>query len=184
MIASPLADDDLVLLARAGSQEAFCALVERYRAAVVRFAYRLTRDADEANDVAQEALFRAYRNLRSFDPDRSFAPWLFAITRNASHDALRRTRRNAAVEVVQPGCELGPEELALRNDDEVRVRAALAALPGRYREVLELYYLQGLLYREVSEALGIPLGTVKTYMRRAKERLRTELTTRELGLAA
>ncbi len=184
MMSLPLADDDLVTMARAGSHDAFCTLVERYRAPVVRFAYRLTRDADEANDVAQETFFRAYRNLGSFEPDRSFARWLFAITRNASHDALRRTRRSVACGPAEPAVELGPEELALRNDDELRLRAALDALPERYRSVLELYYLKGLLYREISEALGIPLGTVKTYIRRAKRRLRDELMTTELTLAA
>lgn len=137
MMSLPLADDDLVTMARAGSHDAFCTLVERYRAPVVRFAYRLTRDADEANDVAQETFFRAYRNLGSFEPDRSFARWLFAITRNASHDALRRTRRSVACGPAEPAVELGPEELALRNDDELRLRAALDALPERYRSVLD-----------------------------------------------
>ena len=179
-----LADDELVAFARAGSHEAFRELVERYRAPIVRFAYRLTHNPDEANDVAQDTFLRAYRGLGSFEPKRPFARWLFAIARNAAHDALRRSRRSLDIERPEASEQPGPEELALRHDDGLRLREALDALPQRYRAVLELYYLRGLLYREVSGELGIPIGTVKTYLRRAKRRMRHELSARDFDLAA
>jgi RNA polymerase sigma-70 factor (ECF subfamily) len=174
----PVADTALVDAARAGSGAAFDALVVRYRAPVVRLAYRLTHDADEANDIAQDAFLRAYRGLGEFRPDRQFSRWLFVIARNASLDALRRRSRTAALAVNDESAaetEPGPEETALRNDESVRVHAALEALPPKYRDVLELYYLSGLRYREIAIALQIPLGTVKTYLSRAKRRLRQEL---------
>ena len=178
-------DDDLVLGARAGSQEAFGALVERYRTPVVRFAHRLTRDAGEADDVAQETFLRAYRGLATFRPERPFARWLFAIARNVSHDALRRTSRCVVVDVVvDTVAQPGPEEVALQNAEELTVRSALEGLPDRYRAVLELYYLRGFLYREIAQSLGIPIGTVKTYIRRAKVRMRDELATAEFERAA
>jgi RNA polymerase sigma-70 factor (ECF subfamily) len=80
-------DSVLVEAARAGSAEAFSELVDRYRAPIVRLAYRLTRDPDEAKDIAQDAFLRAYRRLGEFRPDRPFARWLFVIARNASLDA-------------------------------------------------------------------------------------------------
>jgi RNA polymerase sigma-70 factor (ECF subfamily) len=179
------ADGALVDLARAGSEDAFGVLVGRYRAPVMRLAYRLTRDPDEANDIAQDSFMRAYRRIGEFRPDRPFARWLFVIARNASLDAIRRRRRTAALANVaeEPSAELGPEELALRNDEAARVQLALGALPAKYRNVLELYYLGGLRYREVALALDIPLGTVKTYISRAKRRLRDELAA-ALPLAA
>jgi RNA polymerase sigma-70 factor (ECF subfamily) len=178
-------DRALVVAARAGSRDAFDVLVDRYRAPVVRLAYRLTRDADEAKDIAQDAFFRAYRRLADFHPDRPFARWLFVIARNASLDALRRRRRAAALgSEGEPLQEPGPEEIALRNEEAERVRQALESLPDRYRLVLELYYVSGLRYREIAEALGIPIGTVKTFLSRAKRQLRAELEGVETPLAA
>ncbi len=178
---------DSVLLdaARAGSDDAFGVLVERYRAAVLRLAYRLTHDSDEAKDIAQDAFLRAYRRLDDFRPERPFARWLFVIARNASLDALRRRRRAANASPEPLGsAQPGPEELALRNDEAARVHAALEALPAHYRQVLELYYVSELRYREIALALGIPIGTVKTYISRAKRRLRSELDPSETALAA
>jgi RNA polymerase sigma-70 factor (ECF subfamily) len=162
-------DSALVDAARAGSEAAFETLVDRYRAPVVRLAYRLTHDADEAKDIAQDSFFRAYRRLGEFHPDRPFARWLFVIARNASLDAIRRRRRAATLVATSEGAgaEPGPEEIALRNEEALRVHVALDALPPNYRQVLELYYLSGLRYREIALALEIPIGTVKTYISRA-----------------
>jgi len=170
-------DAALVEAARGGSPEAFALLVCRYRPAVARLAYRLTHDAEEAKDIAQETFLRAFRRLDELRPERPFAPWLFVVARNASLDAIRRRRgavaacfltAKAALNVF----ELTPDEIVLRNDEERRVHAALAALPPKYRDVLALYYISDLRYREIALALDIPLGTVKTYISRAKVRLR------------
>lgn len=178
-------DDALVTLARAGSSEAFDELVGRYQAPVTRLAYRLTRDADEAKDIAQDAFLRAYRRLETFHPDRPFSRWLFVIARNASLDAIRRRRRAAALPASDElPAELGPEDYALRNDEAERVQHALEVLPEHYRSVLQLYYVSGLRYREIADALGIPLGTVKTYLSRAKRRMRDELAAPGLEIAA
>ncbi|MDQ2857940.1 MAG: sigma-70 family RNA polymerase sigma factor [Candidatus Eremiobacteraeota bacterium] len=179
-------DTALVQAARAGSGDAFGELVGRYRAPVVRLAYRMTHDADEAKDIAQDAFLRAYRRLPEFHADRPFSRWLFVIARNASLDAIRRRRRATALaakgEVL--AVEPGPEDLALRNDEALRVRTALGALSPKYRDVLELYYGRGLRYREIAVELDIPIGTVKTYISRAKRRLRDELLSDETILAA
>ena len=152
----------------------------------MRLAYRLTHDADEANDIAQDSFMRAYRRIGDFRPDRPFARWLFVIARNASLDAIRRRRRAAALTPsdLDAAVELGPEDLVLRNDEATRVHAALESLPSKYRDVLELYYLSGLRYREIALALAIPIGTVKTYISRAKRRLRDELQDPGIPLAA
>ena len=180
------ADGALVDAARAGSSAAFDELVGRYREPVVRLAYRLTHDADEANDIAQDAFLRAYRRLGDFEAERPFARWLFVIARNASLDALRRRKRAAAF-VPEQSAEsqvADPEETVLRADEAERVRAALRTLPPRYRDAIELYYLHGLRYREVADALDVPLGTVKTLISRAKRRLRDEFAARPMARAA
>ncbi len=179
-------DAALVVAARGGSAEAFALLVDRYRGPVVRLAFRLTRDADEAKDIAQDSFLRAYRRLGDFQPDRPFSRWLFVIARNASLDTIRRRRRAAsyAVHDEAPPQEVSPEDLAVRNDEASRVHLALDALPPKYRDVLELYYVSDLRYRDVALELGIPIGTVKTYISRAKRRLRDELVASEALLAA
>ncbi len=179
-------DSALVEAARAGSAEAFGVLVERYRAPLVRLAYRLTRDRDEAKDIAQDVFLRAFRRLDDFRPERPFARWMFVIARNASLDTIRRRRREAALAAgtEERSFEPGPEDVALRNDAAVRVHAALEALPSKYRDVLELYYVSDLRYRDIALALEIPIGTVKTYISRAKRRLRAELAETPLRLAA
>jgi RNA polymerase sigma-70 factor (ECF subfamily) len=177
-------DTVLVDAARNGSDEAFATLVDRYRAPVLRLAYRLTQDADEAKDIAQDAFLRAYRGLPAFRTDRPFARWLFVIARNASLDSIRRRKRTSSVDAAQSeDLSPSPEESALRNDEAVRLREAVAGLQPRYRAALELYYVRGLRYREIAIELGVPLGTVKTYISRAKRKLREELKG-ELGIAA
>jgi RNA polymerase sigma-70 factor (ECF subfamily) len=174
----------LVTAARAGSVDAFGELVDRYRAPVVRLAYRLTRDQDEAKDIAQDSFLRAYSRIGDFRPDRPFSSWLFVIARNASLDAIRRRRRLVVADPRGPlPSEPGPEELALRRDLATRVHAALETLPQKYRSVLELYYVSELRYREIALELDIPIGTVKTYISRAKRRLRDELES-DVALAA
>ena len=178
MIAEFSSDDALLLAAREGSREAFGLLAMRYRDALTRYAYRYVRDRHEAGDVAQEALLRAFRHLDTFQRDRSFQTWLFVIARNAAFDVLRRRERIAAGAVPDegiPSSAPGPEERAVRDDEARIVRCALAALPGRYREPIELYYLSGLRYRDIALVLGLPIGTVKTHIARAKQRLRNAL---------
>lgn len=162
--ASEFVDSALVEAARAGSPDAFGVLAERYRAPLVRLAYGLTRDRDEAKDIAQDAFLRAFQRMEHFRPERPFARWLFVIARNAALDTMRRRRRTAAMaaETEERPFEPGPEDLALRKDEAVRVHAALDALPSNYRDVLELYYVSDLGYRDIALALEIPIGTVKT----------------------
>ena len=185
----PAADEErvtkLVVAARDGSSDAFGELVDRYRAPVVRLAYSLTHDVHEAKDIAQDAFLRAYRRIDSFRPDRPFSRWLFVIARNASLDAIRARRRRAATPLPSAETEVeDPAENALRNEDAERLRAAMTELPEHYRRVLEMYYDGDMRYREIAVALGIPIGTVKTYIARGKRRLREIFESSTLQAAA
>ncbi|MGH7727807.1 MAG: RNA polymerase sigma factor [Vulcanimicrobiaceae bacterium] len=177
-------DERLAAAAGAGSAAAFETLVEEYRLPLLRLAYRLVHDPDEANDIVQDVFLRAFRKIDDFRADRPFDRWLYAIARNAAFDSLRRRRRATAFaqrEDALPGSAPGPEELAVRDDEAMHIHDALGALPERYREALELYYVHDLRYREIAETLGIPLGTVKTFISRAKRKLRDDLRVRSLA---
>jgi RNA polymerase sigma-70 factor (ECF subfamily) len=166
-------DSTLVAMTLGGNSEAFTTLVERYDRAVYHLAYRTVRDAEEARDVAQEAFFKAFRSLRTFKPGAKFSTWIFSIAYHACCDRLSRRKRYSNEEFPERADSTpGPETQAIAADEARRLRAAIDALPEKYRTAITLYHLQGRQYEEIAQVLGIPLGTVKTHLFRAKEQLR------------
>lgn len=178
--------DDHVLVATAlsGRPEAFGTLVERYDRAVYHLAYRTLHDQEEARDVAQEAFFKAFRSLRTFKPGAKFSTWIFAITYHACCDRLSRRKRFSNEELPdRADASAGPESQAIAQDEAQRLRAAVEALPEKYRTVVTLYHLQGRQYEEIAQVLGIPMGTVKTHLFRAKDQLRRLLSENAAGVS-
>jgi len=172
-------DGALVAAALGGNPEAFGTLVERYDRAVFHLAYRTLRDTEEARDATQEAFFKAYRSLRTFRPGAKFSTWIFAITYHGCCDRLARRKRYSNDELPERADSgPGPEQTAIALDEAARLRAAIEALPEKYRTVITLYHLQGKQYEEIAEVLGLPMGTVKTHLFRAKEQLRRLLGAR------
>lgn len=175
------ADGDLVLLTLRGKPEAFATLVERYDRAVYHLAYRTLHDVEEARDVAQEAFFKAYRSLRTFKAGAKFSTWIFAIAYHACCDRLNRRKRFSNDELPERAdATPGPEAQAIALDEAARLRAAIDALPEKYRTVITLYHLQGKQYEEIAHVLNLPMGTVKTHLFRAKEHLRKLLAGAEV----
>lgn len=171
--AIPADDRALVLATLAGHGDAFAALVERYDRAVYHLSYRTLRDREEARDVTQETFFKAYRSLRTFKPGAKFSTWIFAIAYHACCDRLARRKRYSNEqfpERADPAA--GPERETIAADEAQRLHGAIALLPVKYRTVITLYHLQGRQYDEIAKVLGIPIGTVKTHLFRAKEQLR------------
>jgi RNA polymerase sigma-70 factor (ECF subfamily) len=152
---------------------------------VYNVALRITHDADAARDCAQDAFIRAYRALHQYDPAYPFGPWLFRITTNASLNFVQRGRgREITVEELPEDPEppeSGPELSAIRKEDVDEVLRAMAELPPAYRAALTLRHMQQLSYQEVADALGIPLGTVKTHLHRARAALKTRLALSRKG---
>jgi RNA polymerase sigma-70 factor (ECF subfamily) len=170
-VATYVADEDLVASALAGSSDAFETLVSRHHAAIFGLAFHYMHNREEADDLAQVVFMRAYQHLGSFHRDRSFTRWILTIARNAALDALRRRRRPETIGSQQPTLLPGPEDTLIQRDDAYRVRAAVDALPERFRAAITLHYFAGLNYRESAETLGVPLGTIKTLISRGKRRI-------------
>ena len=176
-------DAELVERARAGDNEAFCALVERYQHVVVRAALAVVGRREEAEDVAQEAFVRAFQGLARFRGDASLKTWLLAITwREAlSHrrSIAARLRRRVTPRDDE---EFEPPDAGRRHDAafEDREFAALISkvirsLPARSREALMLAATGDFTYDEMSEALGVPAGTLKWRVSDARRRVREKL---------
>ena len=177
-----MTDQEIVRLCLSGDADAYAALVERYGGRVYNIALRITHDPDAARDCAQEGFIRAYRALHQYDPAYPFGPWLFRITTNASLNFIQRAGgREITVDELPERTEppdAGPELSAVRREDVQEVLDAMAQLPPAYRAALTLRHMQQLSYREVADALEIPLGTVKTHLHRARAALKTVLAER------
>jgi RNA polymerase sigma-70 factor (ECF subfamily) len=169
-------DGDLIAAALGGAGDAFAALLERYERAVYHLAYRTLRNVEEAEDATQDAWLKAYRALTTFRPEARFSTWIFTICYRVCCDRLAKRKRQSGAEisdVADPAA--GPERLYERSDEAARLRRAIEALPEKYRVAITLFHLQDQRYEEIALTLGLPLGTVKTHLFRAKELLRTAL---------
>jgi len=186
-------DEELIARVLAGDETAYETIVARYGDYVYTIAVRIVGNDEDAEDVAQEAFVRAYRALPGFRGDSKFSSWLYRIATNRALTHLKRRRRRvvtvgldagprveAGASEVGRGSERGPDRLVL--DDEFRreVRAAVLELPERYRVVVTLFYLEEKSYKEVAAILGIPMGTLKTHLHRARALLRDMLARRNL----
>ena len=167
-----LTDGQLIARVAEGDRPAFEELYRRYARAVLGLALRRFGDRGRAEDAAQEAFVAIWRSARTYDPGRGRgAPWLYAVARNAITDGLRRLPEPAAELPDSPGDAPDPAARAESSWAAWQVHRALEVLPSHERPVIELAYWRGLSQSEISDALGIPLGTVKTRTRSALARL-------------
>jgi RNA polymerase sigma-70 factor (ECF subfamily) len=174
-------DRDLVLRTRSGELEAFGEVVRRYQTSVFNVCYRLMGERHEAEDMAQESFLRAYDRLASYDVDRPFGPWVRRLAANLCLNVLAK-RQVAQVELQDevdlPGAAPPtPEAIVEQAERHARLRAAIRALPPRYRAVIELRHFQELSYEEIADALRIPLSDVRSHLFRARRALARRLTT-------
>lgn len=169
-------DEALVMEVQAGNIRPFSLLVQRYQTRLVWFVRRIVSDEEQATDIVQDALFKLYRSIDRYDPRRRFSTYVFTIAKNEAISWLRRQRQNLQLDEI---AEIADDvELVAQFEDRERsnrVRTAIAGLEGKYRQVIELYYIDQLDYQEISSRLALPLNTVRTHLRRAKEQLATLL---------
>ncbi|MEI8196172.1 MAG: sigma-70 family RNA polymerase sigma factor [Phycisphaerae bacterium] len=169
-------DEQLLADYLTGQQSAFAELVQRYQQELFAFLQRFVSDAQVAEDLFQETFVQVHRNARSFDPARSFRPWLFTIAANKARDYLRAAGRRGTqsldnstgrdetttfLDLLEAD---GPPPLAELTQAEgiAKVQQVLAELPATYREVLILSYFHRFAYKQMAEMLNVPLGTVKS----------------------
>jgi len=179
-------DTELALALKRGEAAAFEELVRRYQGRVFAVAYRLCGNREDALDVAQEALFKAYSKIDTWQPTGGFVPWLLRLTSNQAIDHLRRRKRQRTErldEAFMPeteGAAVEPvtfsTETAVRAGEiDARITAALPVLSESQRSVFVLRHYQGLQLNEIAEELGCTVGSVKVHLFRALKKLREQL---------
>lgn len=174
-------EDGIIARCLAGERTAYAVLVERYKNLVHDLVYRMVGDAEEAEDIAQDAFVRAYLSLRRFRGASRFSTWLCRIALNRCRDVLRRRKHEVGfvegrggeldLSALKDERETPPTALERREREQV-LRRALARLPVKYREAVALRHIEGLDYGEIGGILGIPAGAAKVRTFRGREMLR------------
>jgi RNA polymerase sigma factor (sigma-70 family) len=191
---SGLNEVDLVSAAQKGDLQAFNQMVLLYQGRIFNLALRILGDEDSAEDIAQNTFLVAYRSLPGFR-NGSFRAWLFRMCTNACYDELRRRKRHPVLSLEYedeaderllplydlPGSNILPEKESERHELEQVIQQALNRLDKDQRAVVVLVDLQDFDYQEAAQVLGVPIGTVKSRLARARRRLRFLLSNRNPG---
>jgi RNA polymerase sigma-70 factor (ECF subfamily) len=186
-----LTDQEVVLLARSGREAAYRELFRRYERPVFALLFRMVRDRELAEDLSQETFIKALNAIESYRPEFKFSSWIFKIANNAAIDHLRRRELDTLSLDGSPHAET-PEamqatalQIGARQESPLdtveakelggEIEAAIGRLRPEYRSCILLRHVEGRAYEEIAEILDLPLGTVKTYIHRARNELRVAL---------
>lgn len=188
----PVSDGEIVRRILAGEEDLFESLVRRYQTRVQSHVARMVGNRDDALDLSQEIFVKVFQALDRYNPEFKFSTWLFRIAGNAAIDHLRKRRpRTVPLEVQDPESgrlsspeyrtsDLDPYALLRNTERGDAIASAIESLPAEFRELIALRHFTGLSYEEIAEVKGMPLGTVKNKLFRAravlKDRLAGELS--------
>lgn len=183
-----LTDQELIAQARAGNDAAFEILMRRHLQPIYRFILRLSGDAAVAQDLAQETFIKVWKNLKKFNPAKSFKVWLFTIAKNTTFDWFKKRRAlpfsaleddegSGPLENLADQTPL-PDELFQNSETQIALTAALNDLPAKPKAVVLLHQIEDMTFQEIADALDEPLNTVKSRYLRAIIALRKTLASR------
>ena len=183
-----LTDGDLITHAIGGRERGFEELVRRYQRPIASYVYRMLSDYEASLDVTQEVFIKVYNSLERYSCDYKFSTWLYRIAHNAAIDHLRRNSVTAQSIETENGdgsyqlqiesSDPNPEQIRQRSEWRTEIDAVVKRLPTAYRELITLRHSRDLSYDEIAEVTGLPLGTVKNRLFRAREMMRGLLVER------
>ena len=181
---SLVSDRELVAIAVEGFDGSFEELVRRYQRPISAYVYRMVGNYESALDLTQEIFIKVYNSLNRYRAEFKFSTWIYKIAHNAAVDHLRRGATREQPLVVGPegdsfdlpleSARLSPEQESERKERRGEIEAVVRALPANYRELIILRHSQDLSYEEIVEVTGLPLGTVKNRLFRAREMMRQQ----------
>ena len=180
-------DFKLVGRAREGDQKAYADLMHRYKDSIYFMALKMVNNKEDAMDLTVETFAKAFEKLDKYQPEYAFSTWLFRVATNNCIDFIRKKKLNTTSingMVDEDGDDrplqiksdtLNPEEVSMKREQTQLLKLLIDSLPPRYRNLIVMRYFDELSYEEISEQLNLPLGTVKTYIHRARNELRLYL---------
>jgi RNA polymerase sigma-70 factor (ECF subfamily) len=179
-----VSDRDLVATAVSGIEGSFEELVRRYQRPISAYVYRMVGNYESALDLTQEIFIKVYSSLQRYRSEFKFSTWIYKIAHNAAIDHLRRTATREQSLVMGPENDQfdlpveskrpSPEQESERKERRGEIESVVRALPSNYRELIILRHSQDLSYEEIVEVTGLPLGTVKNRLFRAREMMRQQ----------
>lgn len=171
-------EKQLIASALCGNDYAFGQLLKNHERRVFTLIIRMVWHKETAEDLAQESFWKAWKNLKQFNTELAFGPWINRIAINTALDWLRKKKKEFLGTEATDIDDL-PEEHEPAIEEQVaseEVEAALGKLPSHYRSVITLHYLEGYSYEETAKLMKIPIGTIRTYIHRAKKQMKNFLT--------
>jgi RNA polymerase sigma-70 factor (ECF subfamily) len=187
-----LTDQEVVARARNGLEAAYRELIGRYQRPVISLIYRLVRDRELAEDLTQDTFVKVLNAIDRYDPKHKFSSWIFKIAHNTAIDQLRKKEPITLSLDGSPHAETSeeieassftpvatdetPEEYTASREIGHEIEGALAELRPEYRSAIILWHVEGRPYEEIAEIMELPLGTVKTFIHRARNELKQRLT--------
>ena len=179
-----VSDRELVATAVSGVEGSFEELVRRYQRPISAYVYRMVGNYESALDLTQEIFIKVYSSLRRYRAEFKFSTWIYKIAHNSAVDHLRRNATREQSLVMGPEGDqfdlplesgsLSPEQESERKERRGEIESVVRALPANYRELIILRHSQDLSYEEIVEVTGLPLGTVKNRLFRAREMMRQQ----------
>ena len=177
-----LSDVELIASAIRGREDGFEELVRRYQRSITSYVFRMLNNYDASLDVTQEVFIKVYNSLERYSSDYKFSTWLYRIAHNAAIDYMRRNSMNrqsietenadGAYQLQLESPSPTPEQEQERSEWRTEIESVVKCLPSAYRELILLRHAQDLSYDEIAEISGLPLGTVKNRLFRAREMMR------------
>lgn len=175
-------DKDFVIRLKSGDKRAFEKLFTDYKNMIYTIVNRMVYNKNKVDDLVADIFVKVYQNIQRFDERSKLSTWMYRVAYNHCLDHIRKAKRDP-LESYEPldskfdlsSNSLDPEKTVLKGEREQVLYALVDSMPERYRMVLNFYYFEGISYNDISEIMGIPIGTVKTYLFRAKEYLREKM---------
>lgn len=173
-----LSDEKLAELVANGDTEKFGVLMERYQAKLFRYGRKFLSNEDNIEDVVQDVFIKTYQNIKSFDSSQRFSPWIYRIAHNTYINAIKKNSLNPLYlfdfDTLVSHTVVEDPIVREREQKEMKeiVDKGLSQIEPKYREILILYYIEDLSYKEIADILRIPIGTVGVRIMRAKEILK------------
>lgn len=173
-----ISDEELARLVQNGDKEKFGVLMERYSTKLFRYGRKFISGDDNIEDVVQDVFIKTYKNIKSFDTSQKFSPWIYRIAHNTYINAIKKNSLNPMYlfdfDTLISHTVVEDPIVREREQKEMKeiVDKGLSQIEPKYREILVLYYIEELSYKEISDILHIPIGTVGVRIMRAKEILK------------